>query len=294
MKITTEQEKILDQLICERLRDNPESSSLIQTFESKKGNLIVDYLKQYGLEEDKQGSTAFYIVRTQDNQVLMFFSLKCGELFDPLIDEEELETGLEEYLILLQALSNVDPDTEKQKAALQKLKALSNAKGTNVIETLNKILEDTSLKINKLDWLKKEKSAEPNENISRVSQTYPGVELVHFCTNDNAKEMWKSYNFLHSMGEVIFWKFIAPLFFEVQNIVGCEYAFLFAADMSEDGTLLNYYNESLKFVADEEIGTNKPYYDFLCSFMCQKLSSLRDNQKWYFENFNPDEQDEIV
>lgn len=37
----------------------------------------------------------------------------------------------------------------------------------------------------------------------------------------------------HPMGETLYWKFIAPKFFEVQKIAGCEFAFLFAADLSE-------------------------------------------------------------
>ena len=96
------------------------------------------------------------------------------------------------------------------------------------------------------------------------------------------------------MGEVIFWDKIVPKFFEVQEIVGCEYVFLFAADLSEDRTLINYYNVCLKFEIDEEVGTNKPYYDFACAFMCQKLNFLKKNQRLYFENFNLDEDDDIV
>ena len=46
MRITNEQDAILEELICERLRDNPNSSALIQNFENEKGTLIVDYLKQ--------------------------------------------------------------------------------------------------------------------------------------------------------------------------------------------------------------------------------------------------------
>lgn len=56
MRITDEQNEMLDELICERLRDNPNSSTLIQNFENKRGTLIVDYLKQYGLKEDIEGS----------------------------------------------------------------------------------------------------------------------------------------------------------------------------------------------------------------------------------------------
>lgn len=294
MRITNEQDAILEELICERLRDNPNSSALIQNFENEKGTLIVDYLKQYGLKEDLEGTTAFYIVRNKNNDVLMFFSLKCGELFDPLFDEAEIEAGYEEHLLIIQALKNVESNEDAKNSAINKIKELSDAKGISMQTALNLILRETKTKQRMLTVLNKEKEAEENEKVSRVSKTYPGIELVHFCTNDNAKEVWKSYGLKHSLGEVIFWKKIVPKFFDVQKIVGCEYAFLFAADLSEDRTLINYYDVSLKFEIDVEVGTNKPFYDFTCAFMCQKLADMKKNQELYFDNFNIDENDEIV
>lgn len=55
----------------------------------------------------------------------------------------------------------------------------------------------------------------------------PGVELVHFCTNEKSRDVWRKLGIPRSIGEVIFWSKIVPLFYEVQKIVGCEYAFLF-------------------------------------------------------------------
>ena len=294
MRITKEQQEILDGLVCERLRDNRDSKRLIQFFQNEKGSLIVDYLKQRGLAEDSEGSTAFYIVRTKNNDVLMFFSLKCGELFDPLFDEEEVSEGYEEYVVILQALKNADVDSEAKELAIEKLKKLSSSKGIPLAVVLNDILSKAKYKAKLLHSLNEDKKAEQNEKVSRVNKTYPGIELVHFCTNEKCRDVWKKMGFSRSMGEVIFWDKIVPIFFEVQKIVGCEYAFLFAADLSEDRTLINYYNVSLKFEIDEEVGTNKPYYDFACAFMCQKLSSLKKNQKLYFENFNLDEDEDIV
>ncbi len=95
------------------------------------------------------------------------------------------------------------------------------------------------------------------------------------------------------MGETLFWKFIAPKFFDVQAIVGCEYAFLFAADLSEEGSLVNYYEVSLKFQKRLDVGTNKPFYDFCCDFMCQDVNDMRKNRQLFFENFNID-QDDII
>lgn len=294
MQITEQQNLILEGLVCERLKDNPDSTRLIQGFENKKGTLIVDYLKQYGLKEDMEGTTAFYIVRNTDNEVFMFFSLKCGELFEPLFDEAEVEAGYQEHLLIIQALKNMESNEEAKENAVAKIKELSDTKGISMKTALNLLLRETKKKHKMLTALSQEKEAEANEKISRVSKTYPGIELVHFCTNDNAKEAWKSYGLERPPGEVIFWKKIVPKFFEVQNIVGCEYAFLFAADLSEDRTLINYYDVSLKFETDVEVGTNKPFYDFTCAFMCQKLSDMRKNREFYFENFNIDADEDIV
>ena len=146
MRITTEQQAILDDLICERLRDNPDSEKLMMSFQNEKGSLIVDYLKQRALDEDLEGSTAFYIVRTKENDVLMFFSLKCGEVFDPLSDEDEISEGFEEYLITLQALKNAEADPEAQKRAVSKLKELSSKKGLPLHIVLNDILRKAEYK----------------------------------------------------------------------------------------------------------------------------------------------------
>ena len=88
MKITEDQKKLLGNLICERLTDNPKNINLIENFSSEKGTLIVKYFKENGLNEDKNNTTAFYVIKTKEDEILMFFSLKCGELFD--FDVEEL------------------------------------------------------------------------------------------------------------------------------------------------------------------------------------------------------------
>ena len=98
----------------------------------------------------------------------------------------------------------------------------------------------------------------------------------------------------HTMGETLYWKYIVPKFIEVQKIAGCEYAFLFAADLSEDRTLVNYYDVSLKFQQQLDIGTNKPLYDFACVFMCQRINRLKELKDEFFNSFNMDIGDEIV
>lgn len=58
MKITEEQEKILNSFVCERLSADA------------------------------------------SNEILMFFSMKCGALFDPLLNEDDVEQDIQRLIIL--------------------------------------------------------------------------------------------------------------------------------------------------------------------------------------------------
>ena len=49
---------------------------------------------------------------------MMFFSLKCGALFEPLLDENEVKQDFQRLLILLQAIENAKGnDSNKEEAA---------------------------------------------------------------------------------------------------------------------------------------------------------------------------------
>ena len=71
--------------------------------------------------------------------------------------------------------------------------------------------------------------------------------------------------------------------------VGCQYLFLFAADLSEDENLVNYYRTYLNFEDTEDRGTAIPIYDDTCKFMYQETVGLRQKQLIFYENFNRDE-----
>ncbi len=293
MKITKEQEEILDSFICERLSFNATNVALMSSFVSKRGESLVKYFRENGLSEDLSGKTAYYVIKNQENDVFMFFSLKCGVLFEPLHDENEVEKDLQRLITLLQAIKNANEgsgDVEEAHKILKKYQVDDRIS----YQDFEKLLQKAEGKNRFLNLLDGDKEKESNEKISRVLSTYPGIELVHFCVNDRMKDKWKEYNLGHTMGEVLFWRFIAPKFFEVQKLVGCEYAFLFAADLSEDGTLVNYYDVTLKFQKRMDVGTNKPFYDFCCDFMCQDVNTMKSNRRIFFNNFNLDSEDEIV
>lgn len=296
MRITKEQEEILDRLVCERLSSDDANKKLMETFVSRRGVSLVNYFRRFGMEEDKSGKTAYYIIKDREDEVLMFFSLKCGTLFEPLQDEQEVKQDFQRLIVLMQAVQNADGTVSDEE--LREANTLLNKYqvGDRVtIEDFQKlILKKAKNKSYFLELLFNDKTKEDNDNMFRVQSTHPGIELVHFCTNDSLKQKWKKLGMGHTMGEVLYWKYIAPKLFQVQEIVGCEYVFLFAADLSEDGSLVNYYEVTLKFKKSPDVGTNKPFYDFCCDFMCQEVNEVRKSREYFFEHFNADVEDEIV
>ena len=89
-----------------------------------------------------------------------------------------------------------------------------------------------------------------------------------------------------NMGTTIFWYFIVPKILEMLKIVGCEYVFLFAADLTPYEELIRYYSDQLKFEKVDEHCVAIPMYDFTCQFMSQKTCELEGKRKQFFEEFN--------
>lgn len=292
-KITEGQKKIIESFSCERLSSKKENKELIKKFSSGKGRSLVGYLQHLAWDEDIECNTAYYLIKSPDNEIAMFFSLKCGALFDPL-DENIIEQRAKRAQELLQIVQGINKEGKERELAIQILEYFRSGQNISVEQMKQHIKMNAQQAQEMLDQLNYDKSHKENEQIIRVGHTYPGIELVHFCTNDLMKEKWKALNLNHPMGEVMFWRYIAPIIYEIQEYIGCQYVFLFAADASEDGVLINYYNVALKFEQPTDVGTNKPRYDLCCEFMCQEISKLKKNRQEYFNNFNPDEDDIIA
>lgn len=76
-------------------------------FDSEKGKPIVAYLKEKAWQEDKNGISAVYFVKSSDGIPCMYFAIKCGALFQPL-DEEEIK---KEYAVAKQKVQNLKTQT---------------------------------------------------------------------------------------------------------------------------------------------------------------------------------------
>ena len=292
MKITNEQLILLDSFCCERIRNNQVNEELAKQFHNPRGQGLIDDLLSFGIKQDISGEAAFYIIK-RDNKPFLFFSIKCGSLFLP-ISEEELRNEEQSYSEKLDLLSGNAANVSNPDEILETLERVRLERNITVEQQQSDYLSRRKRANYKRAVLKQEESVEQNNNIQRVSYTYPGVELIHFCSNEDAKDEWNGFGFNKTMGEVLFWKFIAPMVIEVQQIIGCQYLFLFAADSSEDGTLINYYKVSLCFSEKKEIGTNKPFYDYCCPFLCQSIKDMKNNMEEYFNNFNVDSVEDIV
>lgn len=295
-KITEEQRNLIEKFHCERLSHNGDNRELIKKFVCKKGKGLVNYLQENAWEEDVSGQVAYYLIKDTDGEIALFFSLKCGSLFEPLNEEKLVELKQENIRTLLEMLRNTYGVKTERDAAEQIIEMVRTGQKFSA-EEIQK-LYNVKLADRKIEEIREDRKREINEKIVRVRNTYPGVELFHFCTNDEVKDKWinmaKENKISHTLGEVMFWQYIVPIICDVQELIGCQYAFLFAADVSEDGTLINYYDVSLNFKQMTEVGTNKPWYDMCCQFMCQEVNMLRERREEYFDSFNPDEDDVVV
>lgn len=267
--ISGEQKAVLKKFVCERFSAKTENKTLAGTFECQRGRMLVEYLQKNGWEEDLAGETAFYLVKDPLGVPRLFFSLKCGALFQPL-QENILQEDVEELNQIIQLLSEGQKDHTK----LTEIKCS--------LQHYRMVKQDILLR------LQMDREREKDRPIYRVMNTYAGIEMVHFCSDDGAKAMWKTYSFPTHFGETMFWWFIAPIIMDIQKQVGCRYAFIFAADRTVDGTLTNYYTDRLQFSKIPGIGTAKPQYDLCCDLMSQEISLMREHRDQFFAHFNPD------
>ena len=286
MRITDEQKRLLDSLVVERLRENREQNSLLaKDFANDKNPNLVQVIKtEHTFNKDEEGTAAYYIVKTHKNELLLYFSLKCGELFEKL-DMDKMQMALRIKNSVYKIQNKEAFSTEEVEAAEQFI--------NDNIDEIKILLPDIESYLDKKDDFKTDINVELNTEMQRVLKTYPAIEVVEFCANENGRSAWKHLGINRKMGECVFWHCIVPKLIKVQEVIGCQYVYLFAADSSLDGDLANYYKVALHFEQSATLGANKPKYDFQCFFLCQEMKKLIKGQQDFYEYFNHDE-DKLV
>ena len=278
--ITEEQIKVLNSFTCQRLTDDPANLFMIPNFYSNKGNSLVYTLCRHGWNRDKKSTTAYYVIKNPQGRIVMFFSLKCGSLFDPTY-VERCKAEFEETKQIREARRLIHTGDQGAAEFLRELRGrLGDAEYLRRMRDLDDDYKDQKDRKYHINW---DKRVEPSELIVRSDESHPAVELVEFCANDRTKNTWNTvfedYSTIrnHTMGQVLFWWFIVPKMIEVSRIVGCEYAYLFAADNEPNGTLVKYYENALHFRKLTHLGTVKPFYDMACYFMGRRLFSVDED-----------------
>lgn len=244
---------------------------------------VAQTLRNEASEEDLHNTKAYYVILDQDNDVLFYFSLKTGLLYDKYIDVRNWK-NLNKLIQDLDLISKEKDYTPEELAIvneirekMRSMKGLTKADIERIPKKGNTVFEDIE--------------KEFNEHVTHVGATYSGIELVHFCSNENLSTKIQSLNLGHKIGVVVFWTFVVDIVLKVMKHIGCEYLFLFAADSSADEDLIHYYSSQLQFKNQQDVSTAKPIYDFTCRFMYQPLSDLECRRKLFFDNYNlsPDE-----
>lgn len=280
MKITEEQSEILNSLICERLSRNSDNMRAIDSFFNSKNEKLVERLLNEAYSEDENDKIAYYLVKDKEGHILFYFSLKCGQLYDKHLDFDlyKLLVDLYDGLLKMKKESGTTPED-----------AIIIDKVLEEIRSRKGVIKADLKKISKKNKSIEEFEKLFNDDLDKVGETFSGVEIVQFCSNESCSKYWARYGMNQKLGVVIFWHFIVPKVLELMNLVGCQYLFLFAADDSEDEDLVNYYKTWLKFESSQERSAATPVYDLTCKFLYQETFSLADKKRFFFDHFNPDE-----
>ena len=174
MRISDEQKAILDSLVVERLRDNfSENASLVNTFSNKMNpNLESIITSRLSFDKDTAGTTAYYVVKSPTGELLLYFSLKCGELFEEL-DHRKMELAAKTQYAVTILMDKSSYSEEKVTAAESFL--------NDNIDEIKKLLPDINKYLKKKGQYTDDINKELNKQVRRVLKTYPAIEIVEFC-----------------------------------------------------------------------------------------------------------------
>lgn len=231
-----------DRYICERLSTQSENKRLIETFSNNRNPNLAEYIRKSAWQDDKDGWNAIYIVKDKDcnEEIVLYFGLKGGMISLPFSE------GV--YYLL----------KKKEGDFLQHLPKDEKLYLTYIKEFLE--------------------TAQKEDEIDKVAETMPGIELSHFCINDTYRDrLRKNKQDTKGLGEYLYFSEILPIVDRVRELIGCKFLYLFAADDTEEEALISYYRDRLNFQQISEFDSSAlddramipimPFYDYKCEFM---------------------------
>lgn len=102
MRISEEQKRVLDSLKVERISDDDSNVNirLIGLFENRRVEQKDCALRNKASQDDEAGITAYYLIKDTDGNLMFYFSLRCGMLYDKKVYakiQDEREKGFKEW-----------------------------------------------------------------------------------------------------------------------------------------------------------------------------------------------------
>ena len=282
-RITEQQKEILESFSIERLSSSDINLQLVGSFSNPKSDSLTNKIQSDAFEEDENGSVAYYVIKNkEDGGIVFYFSLKCGQLYDKLIEKEQLRL-IKNLFQYFDEIEKEESTSEEDRRLIKEIReSVRTSKGVSKAE-LEKIQKKNNKAVTDIERVF-------TENLQRVGQTFAGVEIVQFCANENYRKLFDSLGFFPPFGAIVFWHFLVPKVLEVRKHIGCQYLFLFAADTSDDESLIRYYR-TLHFTDVGQHGAVIPLYDWTCRFMYQEIAGLSKGKEEFFNDFNRDEED---
>ncbi|MCQ2282666.1 MAG: hypothetical protein MJZ99_08590 [Bacteroidales bacterium] len=204
MRITEEQKSVLDSLVVERLRDHrSENATLVNSFSNKKNPVLERIIRtKVSFDRDSEGTVAYYVVKAPTGELLLYFSLKCGELFEKL-DQFKLDLAYR----VKDAVNVLQHKEQYSNDVYNRAEVFINQ---NITE-IKQILPDIDKYLEKKEGLSADLRKELNTEMQRVLKTYPAIELQEFCANDNGRKIWKELGIKRKLGECVFWHKIVDM-----------------------------------------------------------------------------------
>lgn len=279
------------------MTSNPANELLIQNFiANQQGKGLEIFFKSKAWQEDIDGSTKVYLVKDKSSGVIVFFfALKAGLLYKAIEDDDYILSEKEREIVnlcieyRLDSSNSFTPDDVFEWYSEDSLDK----------DKLRKIIEE---KVDiKLQAKQDQQTTNETVNIMRVSKTFPGIVLTHFCKNQNFS---LSEKLLFPLGFYVFWEIITDKVLQISNYLGCQYLYLFAADNTEHTAesesfldflyadvsddvyekkssykLIEYYKNELKFEEVQNMTILKPHYDFECYSLIQPINKLLENKE---------------
>ncbi len=277
MKISVEQENWISSLKCCRLKDYEDAGNKLLEFENERNQYIVDEFFNRGKDRDDRCEEAYYVIIDSENNVLFFFSIKCGLLEDMVWTAEFRE------MVSAYNEAKLTPDIKSRVLEYQLENSFSNKE---LKENLMALYERLRV-IKKIERSGDEPNVKISKNTRIVQETYPAIEVSCLCKNQNLS-VFSPENFnKHRLGEIVFWRFIVDKIKEIRLMIGAKFIYLFAADDNkEQETLVAYYTNKLGFKEDSQIMVSQPRYNAGCRFLYADCAYILEEQEKFFIEFN--------